>query len=435
MTEKTLVIVLSETRASELTFDNFKKNVIEELNADLCICIGIKPTYDYENPFYKEAKYRFLYNEPANFADAFDEIHKPTLDVEELCEENECGIRSVTEDIHAYSEGRLSEAWSPEENEKQTSPWISQPTINAIHGLLLSPRTSTSNIIYIGDFETEDMIPWDKLTDDYDTLVYHSALFHNCEWQKGVYGIRNSMNMSLNHSYPDITTYQNTKKTGRNPSTTKSGGHWRDLFQLDDQFMGGVIEENKTYNGSAGILVFFRWFLLKSLKENDLLTKYDRFIITRSDFLYQVPHAQMNLLDKNCIWIPKGEQYGGLTDRHVVLSQENIEVYLNILNSFIESPDLYVSYMKKHNVHNLEKMIKTHLDYNNVLNKVKYIPYVMYSIRAENGSTRWSKGDWSNEHNYFIKYRTEYDNSIYFKQQYDSINRDTNLFYTNFLTN
>ena len=27
----------------------------------------------------------------------------------------ECGIRSVTEDIHAYSEGRLCEAWSPEE--------------------------------------------------------------------------------------------------------------------------------------------------------------------------------------------------------------------------------------------------------------------------------------------------------------------------------
>ena len=32
---KTLVIILSETRAHELTFNNFKKNVIDELNADL----------------------------------------------------------------------------------------------------------------------------------------------------------------------------------------------------------------------------------------------------------------------------------------------------------------------------------------------------------------------------------------------------------------
>jgi hypothetical protein len=31
---KTLVVILSETRASELTFQNIKKNVIDELNAE-----------------------------------------------------------------------------------------------------------------------------------------------------------------------------------------------------------------------------------------------------------------------------------------------------------------------------------------------------------------------------------------------------------------
>jgi hypothetical protein len=43
---KTLVVVLSETRTSELTFENFKKNVIDELNADLCLCIGVIPDYN-----------------------------------------------------------------------------------------------------------------------------------------------------------------------------------------------------------------------------------------------------------------------------------------------------------------------------------------------------------------------------------------------------
>jgi hypothetical protein len=69
---RTLVIVLSETRASELTFDNFKKNVLDELNADLCVCIGVRPYYDYNDPFYKLAKYKFLYDEPEDFGDAFD---------------------------------------------------------------------------------------------------------------------------------------------------------------------------------------------------------------------------------------------------------------------------------------------------------------------------------------------------------------------------
>lgn len=69
---KTLVIILSETRSSDLTFDNFKKNVIDNLNADLCICIGVKSDYDYDNPFYKLAKFKFLYEEPDDFGDSFE---------------------------------------------------------------------------------------------------------------------------------------------------------------------------------------------------------------------------------------------------------------------------------------------------------------------------------------------------------------------------
>lgn len=69
---KTLVIILSETKIHELTFENFKKNVIDELNADLCVCIGVKPDYDYNNPYYNLAKYKFLYDEPYDFGDAFD---------------------------------------------------------------------------------------------------------------------------------------------------------------------------------------------------------------------------------------------------------------------------------------------------------------------------------------------------------------------------
>jgi hypothetical protein len=69
---KTLVIILSETRAHELTFNNLKQNVIDELNADLCLCIGVNPEYDYTNPYYQLAKYKFLYNEPSDFGEAFD---------------------------------------------------------------------------------------------------------------------------------------------------------------------------------------------------------------------------------------------------------------------------------------------------------------------------------------------------------------------------
>jgi len=74
--ENTLVIVLSETRAHELTFNNFKKNVIDELDADLCLYIGVTPHYDYNNPFYTLAKHRFLYDEPEDFSVAFDYAYR-----------------------------------------------------------------------------------------------------------------------------------------------------------------------------------------------------------------------------------------------------------------------------------------------------------------------------------------------------------------------
>ena len=73
---KTLVIILSETRASEITFENFQKNVIDELNADLCVCIGVKSDYDYNNPFYKLSKYKFTYNEHYDFGSAFEYAYK-----------------------------------------------------------------------------------------------------------------------------------------------------------------------------------------------------------------------------------------------------------------------------------------------------------------------------------------------------------------------
>jgi hypothetical protein len=169
---KTLVIILSETRASELTYNNFKQNVIDELNADLCICIGVKTDYDYENPFYKLAKYKFLCNEPDDYGDAFE---------------------------YAYN--------------------------------IISPNIST-----------------------YD----------------------------VNTSNPPL--------------------HWREFLKIKNQFLGGIKDKDNEHPGSGGILIFFRWFLLKNLIENDLINKYDRFIITRSDFIYQLPHPKVEFMNEKYIY-------------------------------------------------------------------------------------------------------------------------------------
>lgn len=288
---KTLVIILSQTRTHELTFTNFKTNVIDVLHADLCLCIGITPNYDYTNDFYQNAKYKFLYDEPDDFGIAFD-----------------------------YAERKIYE----NDNMGTTNTTIS----------------------------TEPQI------------------------------------------------------------------HWREFLKIKNQFLGGIKDDKNQHPGSAGILIFFRYFLLENLLNSHVLHEYDRFVITRSDFIYQLPHPKLEFMDEQYIWIPNGQHYGGYSDRHVILSKSNIIPYLNILNNLILRSNDYFAKMANYNEWNLEKLIKFHLEQNYVLHLVKEFPYIMYSVRNLCGNTRWSSGLYSMKLGYYIKYYTEYQQSTQYRDDY-----------------
>ena len=369
---KTLVIILSETRAYELTFNNFKINVIDELNADLCLCIGIKSDYNYDNPFFKLAKYKFLYNEPDDYGDAF-----------------EYAYNILSKDIPKYDK---------------------LLNINALHGKLTLPKQSTENIKYYGNNENINIDDFNE-----DENIIHTKHFSDENWKNQIYGINKSDNNNL-ISQDNIITY-------------KKPLHWREFLKVKIQFMGGIKDNENQHPGSAGILIYFRWFLLKNLIDNDLLNKYDRFIITRSDFIYQLPHPKIELMNENCIWIPDCEHYNGYTDRHAVLSKNNIENYLNIFNNMVCRSNDYFFKMINKCEWNLEQLIKFHLEQNNVVHLVKEFPYIMYSVRNINGSTRWSIGNYSNELGYYIKYQTEYDKSNYYKTEFNESGLHINEFY------
>jgi len=366
----TLVIILSETRASELTFDTFKKNVLDELNADLCVCIGVKPDYDYNNPFYTHAKYRFTYDEPDDFGDAFE-----------------------------YAYNILSKTKPKYECFENT---------NALYGKLQTPKQSTDNIIFY-----ENMPNLEEC--DEDKIVVHTDKFPDTLWKNQIYGIKSCNSHNL------------VKQEHAN--TYKKQLYWREFLKIKDQFLGGIKDSQNEHPGSAGILIFFRWFLLKNLIDNDLLNTYDRFIITRSDYIYQMPHPKVELMSDDKIWIPDSEQCFGYTDRHVVLSKKNIEPYLNILHNLVNRSNEYFDNMKNKYNWNLEQLIKLHLTLNKVDHLVKDFPYVMYAVRNINGSTRWSSGIFSNELGYYIKYVSEYNKSSYYKDMYEKSGLSINDFY------
>src|SRR5271156_6770456 len=142
VSERVLVCILAQTRAHQLTWSSFKRNVLDELNADLALCIGVGDKFDTANSFWENAKFRWTVPEYDDYGDGFD--------LAQRC--------------------------------------------------LLSPET------------------------------------------------------------PDVPD-------------------WRVLLRVRDQWLGGV-KGTGAHDGSAGILIFFRWFLLRSIIQDNILQKYDRFIIT-----------------------------------------------------------------------------------------------------------------------------------------------------------
>jgi len=364
---KTLVIILSETRAHELTFESFKKNVYDELNADLCVCIGVKPDYDYENPFYKLAKYKFLYEEQHDYGAAFDyaydEIIKNRPKYEKLDEVFYTKlIDTQIEDIHFIS----------------------------------------------NDVEKFDEYEYDIILKCGENISNHCVINYSDSIRNKTFGINNNDENNSCINEPDVTTY-------------KKPLHWREFLKIKDQFMGGIKDDYHEHPGSAAILIFFRWFLLKNLIESDLINHYDRFVITRSDFIYKLPHPNLLLMDINKIWKPNSEHSGGVTDRHVILSKSNIESYLNILNNMVLKSNQYFINMATSNSNNwnLERLIVFNLNQNNVLHLVREFPYIMYSVRNINGTTRWSEGNFYQELGYFIKYDNEYNYANLYKNEFE----------------
>jgi len=175
--------------------------------------------------------------------------------------------------------------------------------------------------------------------------------------------------------------------------------------------MLGGIHPQKTV---AAILYFNRWVLLQNIRSQGLLNHYDRFVVTRSDFVYTCPHPRLKLLDPDYIWIPEGEDYGGFCDRHIVLSGSDIENGLNLLEPILKSPEELYSLFCNQKDWNIEKYMKWHFRLHHIESRVKRMPYSMYLVRTASDSSTWNLGAFSEEAGAIVKYKYEFENARVF---------------------
>jgi hypothetical protein len=258
---RTLVCIIGQTRAHELTWENFKSNVLDELGADLALCIGFDANYDTNNPFWQNAKYGWLVLECPDFTAEVDRIS-------------------------------LS--------------------------LGIVPR-------------------WGQLC----AVPTHDGFF---------------------------------------------GG------------AGGL-------PGAGALNMIFRWHLREGICREHLLDKYDQFIITRSDFIYTVPHPK---LEVGGLWVPDGEDYAGITDRHLVVDAANLVPSLSMIEDLLCNPEEWTKLIPLMHYRNFEGVLEKYFERSGLLARVSRFPYIMYGVRGAGDPTRGSRGVFYPELGYYVKYPSEY---------------------------
>lgn len=160
------------------------------------------------------------------------------------------------------------------------------------------------------------------------------------------------------------------------------GPHWRP-FAVENLFGGA-----SNLKGSGAILLYARWFLLRELRSSGAFDKYEFFVVTRADHYFICPHdlspLTANANASSFIFVPPGEGYGGVTDRHLVVARKNLHASLSLLD---EDGSLTSLGGEVGRFGNLEELIKARLKQRNLT--VKYIPRTFFTSATPADSTRW----------------------------------------------
>lgn len=191
------------------------------------------------------------------------------------------------------------------------------------------------------------------------------------------------------------------------------GRNWRCLLEIPDSWMSGIKDPIHSWPGGGHLLIVFREFLRRRMEAAGVLDQYDWFLITRSDMMYPIPHPKLDLLSSDCIWVPDGERWGGFTDRHILVPRKYVHQVLDLTRDIFERPEDLARRLKARNRPlSTEAFIKLHFAETGLLKHVRFSPYFMYLVRAPDGQTRWSEGDYNAQLRLFVKYRREYTSSL-----------------------
>jgi hypothetical protein len=166
---------------------------------------------------------------------------------------------------------------------------------------------------------------------------------------------------------------------------------WRALLcPVPGIMLGGVTGCGMDGQGSGGILLAFRWAVHRQLTTLGLWNEYDHFVLSRADHLYLCPHFPMSRV-ASALHIPEGEDYEGITDRHLVARSDAFRRALDLGTGFLCRAGYYRDLLKGMNTNiNSEMMMMRFFQEQNLT--VAREPRTMLAVRQAHDPTRWQPG-------------------------------------------
>jgi len=119
-------------------------------------------------------------------------------------------------------------------------------------------------------------------------------------------------------------------------------------------------------------------------------------------------------IDDDALWVPEGEDYGGLNDRLMVVGRQHAPAALSQLQELVARPQALRAAMEQElaagrSEWNAESFLLLVLRRAGLAEKVRRFPRTMFLARGAGDATRWSHGSFNTELGLFVKYGDEYE--------------------------
>ena len=188
---------------------------------------------------------------------------------------------------------------------------------------------------------------------------------------------------------------------------SQSGSSWRDLCTPGNSFLD--VSWFRDSSIASGFIVMYWREVLRLNLNLEILSQYEWFVITRSDFQWVVPHPNVDLLNKDEIYLLDGEKYGGISDRHMIFHRNFAEQILGIASPIFQDSKNLLEYLKNNSIDDLncERFLLLMMEKNGIANRFRFLPYLGFCVRHHETSTRWSRGKYDKKLDLYIKYPTE----------------------------